>query len=57
VGRATRYLRKFYPWYVARLHLDPQPAKELLRSLQTADTLGGVRGLLGVAAEPLAAAV
>jgi tRNA-dihydrouridine synthase B len=57
VGRATRYLRKFYPWYVARLHLDAQPAKELLRSLQTADTLGVVRGLLGVAAEPLAAAV
>ena len=23
-ARATRYLRKFYPWYVARLELDAQ---------------------------------
>jgi len=44
--RASRYLRKFYPWYVARLGLDPAAAKRLGESLQTAETLGTVRGLL-----------
>jgi tRNA-dihydrouridine synthase B len=44
--RATRYLRKFYPWYVARLGLDPAMAKRLGESLQTADTLDTVRELL-----------
>src|SRR4029077_18313818 len=38
--RATRYLRKFYPWYVARLGLDPGAARRLRESLQTAGTLG-----------------
>ena len=44
--RATRYLRKFYPWYVARLELDPAVAKGLNEALLAADTLAGVRGLL-----------
>jgi tRNA-dihydrouridine synthase B len=44
--RATRYLRKFYPWYVARLELDCAASKRLSESLQHADTLGQVRELL-----------
>jgi tRNA-dihydrouridine synthase len=34
--RAGRYLRKFYPWYVARLGLSKPVAKELGESLQKA---------------------
>ncbi len=30
--RATRYLRKFYPWYVDSLELTPEVAQELQRS-------------------------
>jgi tRNA-dihydrouridine synthase B len=63
--RATRYLRKFYPWYAARLALAPECAKRLQASLQSASTLTGVRELLelepepvqAVAAEPVRAAV
>ena len=33
--RATRYLRKFYPWYIQRLELDRQTAKELQAELQS----------------------
>jgi nifR3 family TIM-barrel protein len=44
--RATRYLRKFYPWYVARLALDHAHAAELVRELQRAETLGDVRHTL-----------
>jgi tRNA-dihydrouridine synthase B len=44
--RATRYLRKFYPWYVVRLGLEPVAAKRLGESLQRADTLDRVRELL-----------
>jgi tRNA-dihydrouridine synthase B len=51
--RATRYLRKFYPWYVARLDLDAVRAKHLNASLQTTATLAQARTLL----EPLALAV
>jgi tRNA-dihydrouridine synthase B len=46
--RATRYLRKFYPWYVKRLELDRQAAKELQAALQAAETLEAVRGLLAI---------
>ncbi len=45
-ARATRYLRKFYPWYIARLDLDPTHAKRLGDRLQTAATLEEVSGLL-----------
>jgi nifR3 family TIM-barrel protein len=44
--RATRYLRKFYPWYVSRLRLAPRDAKGLQESLQRAVTLEQVRSLL-----------
>jgi tRNA-dihydrouridine synthase B len=40
--RATRYLRKFYPWYVERLG----GGKALQSALQTAPTLDAVRALL-----------
>ncbi len=48
--RATRYLRKFYPWYIPRLHLDGPAARDLQESLQSAHTLARVTELL----EPLA---
>jgi tRNA-dihydrouridine synthase B len=41
--RATRYLRKFYPWYVARLGLEKAHAKALGESLQRAPTLQSAR--------------
>jgi len=51
-SRATRYLRKFYPWYVARLGLDPATAKRLGESLQRAETLARARELFQDASEP-----
>jgi tRNA-dihydrouridine synthase B len=44
--RATRYLRKFYPWYVARLELEPAPGRRLSECLQQAGTLEAVGELL-----------
>ncbi len=55
--RATRYLRKFYPWYVARLRLEPAAARALQESLQSADTLERVRALLDTVRRPVALAV
>ncbi len=55
--RATRYLRKFYPWYVTRLDLDPAVGKRLSESLQHADTLAAVRELLEPMRAPPACAV
>jgi tRNA-dihydrouridine synthase B len=46
--RATRYLRKFYPWYVQRLPLDAAAARSLQESLQSAGDLTHVRELLGL---------
>jgi nifR3 family TIM-barrel protein len=43
--RAGRYLRKFYPWYVARLALHDGRASELRGQLQSASDLGGAREL------------
>jgi len=40
--RAVRYLRKFYPWYVARLGLRKAAAGELVGELQRLEGLGGV---------------
>jgi tRNA-dihydrouridine synthase B len=54
-GRAARYLRKFYPWYLARLQLDSRAARRLQESLQTAQTLAHARELLGLARQPAAA--
>ncbi len=46
VERATRYLRKFYPWYVARLDLDRTQAAALQASLQASESLAQTRRLL-----------
>jgi len=57
--RAARYLRKFYPWYVARLELEPAQAKRLGEALQRMDTLAAVRERLRAPSpprEPLVAA-
>jgi nifR3 family TIM-barrel protein len=40
--RASRYLRKFYPWYLERLEADPGVAAQLQRS----GDLASARGLL-----------
>jgi tRNA-dihydrouridine synthase B len=55
--RASSYLRKFYPWYLERLELDPATARQLQRSLQAADTLEQARELLKGCSEPAAIAV
>jgi tRNA-dihydrouridine synthase B len=47
--RATRYLRKFYPWYVQRLGLSRETLRELQAELQTADTIAHARALLAAA--------
>src|SRR4029077_18447730 len=55
--RATRYLRKFYPWYVGRLKLESATAKGLRESLQSAETLEHVRDLLDLERAPAALAL
>jgi tRNA-dihydrouridine synthase B len=55
--RATRYLRKFYPWYVPRLGLEPAAARGLQEALQSAETLALVRDLLAPGARPAALAI
>jgi tRNA-dihydrouridine synthase B len=55
--RATRYLRKFYPWYVERLQLDAQQAKRLQAALQQSETLAQARALFERCEAPLALAV
>jgi tRNA-dihydrouridine synthase B len=55
--RATRYLRKFYPWYIPRLRLEASVAKSLQESLQSAPTLADVRELLALSDSPAALAV
>jgi tRNA-dihydrouridine synthase B len=52
--RATRYLRKFYPWYIARLGLEKAHAKALAESLQRAVTLDDARYTAALAALPTA---
>jgi tRNA-dihydrouridine synthase B len=52
--RATRYLRKFYPWYIQRLELDRQTAKSLQAALQAADTLPEARAQLDSVVMPMA---
>jgi tRNA-dihydrouridine synthase B len=47
-ARATRYLRKFYPWYVHRLELDRQAGKRLQEELQAAQTLSEARNQLAI---------
>jgi nifR3 family TIM-barrel protein len=55
--RATRYLRKFYPWYVERLQLDAKQAKCLQAALQQSETLAEARALFERCEAPLALAV
>jgi tRNA-dihydrouridine synthase B len=52
--RAVRYLRKFYPWYVPRLGLEPPAQRVLLQELQAAEELERARALLGLTAAPAA---
>jgi tRNA-dihydrouridine synthase len=56
-ARATRYLRKFYPWYVARLGLVAGDAKRLQESLQIAPTLEHAQSLLEIGVSDLALAL
>ena len=44
--RATRYLRKFYPWYIERLGGTRQQQAALQAGLQTAPTLVHAQALL-----------
>jgi tRNA-dihydrouridine synthase B len=55
-ARATRYLRKFYPWYLTRLALEPAEAKQLQAELQQCESLERVRGLLKAPQAPFALA-
>jgi hypothetical protein len=55
--RATRYLRKFYPWYTCRLGLDSSEARQLQESLQTVETLELARQLLALEREPASLAL
>ena len=51
-GRAARYLRKFYPWYVDRLRAD----RTLNDALQRTASLAEARDVLGTLRRPVAAA-
>ena len=55
--RATRYLRKFYPWYVERLAPPPAAAKALQTALQTAPSLEATQALLHDVQAPVITAV
>ena len=52
--RATRFLRKFYPWYVGRLGLPAASLRRLKEELQTAATLAHARALLERTGRPAA---
>ncbi len=47
--RASRYLRKFYPWYVARLGLPSRAARRVCESLQSEPSTGGAMALFEAA--------
>jgi nifR3 family TIM-barrel protein len=55
--RAGRYMRKFYPWYVARLGLDPPRSRALQEALQRSDSPDSARALLAPLREAVAVAV
>ena len=44
--RGGRYLRKFYPWYVERLDVEPPYAKSLQEALQRSATVEEARAVL-----------
>jgi len=56
-ARATRYLRKFYPWYAARLELDAQSAKRLQAAAQQSETITAAQALFAACEARLAPAV
>jgi tRNA-dihydrouridine synthase len=56
VQRATRYLRKFYPWYIARLDLTPAERRSLQERLQRSEALEDVREALARVCEGAAVA-
>jgi tRNA-dihydrouridine synthase B len=56
-ARATRYLRKFYPWYLGRLQLESRAAQRMLEGLQTAASLREARELLDPGRRPATLAV
>jgi nifR3 family TIM-barrel protein len=47
--RATRYLRKFYPWYLARLDLPSADARRIGALLQTVESLAEARSIVAEA--------
>jgi len=51
-ARATRYLRKFYPWYVERLGLSRDAQRRLQTELQAAETIAHARRLMAAATAP-----
>jgi tRNA-dihydrouridine synthase B len=54
--RGARYVRKFYPWFVARLGLSPADSRSLQEELQRAPTLERAGALLSDAVQPARAA-
>jgi nifR3 family TIM-barrel protein len=44
--RGGRYLRKFYPWYVERLSLEPADQKSLQEALQRTATVAEARSVI-----------
>jgi tRNA-dihydrouridine synthase B len=56
-ARATRWMKKAYPWYVARLRLDRPAGQELQQALQRASTLAQVEELLEAVAAAAPAAL
>jgi tRNA-dihydrouridine synthase B len=52
-GRAARYLRKFYPWYLERLEAD----KQIADALQQSDDLKSARRLVEELESPLPVAL
>jgi nifR3 family TIM-barrel protein len=54
--RAARWLRKAYPWYVARLGLERAAARDVNAALARSDSTAQARSLVGSAAALVAAA-
>ena len=50
--RASRYLRKFYPWYLPRLGLGAQRTRALQEALQAAESVAEARRLLALERPP-----
>ncbi len=50
--RASRYLRKFYPWYLPRLGLPAQRTRALQEALQAAESIAEARRLLALDGPP-----